>query len=356
MSNTKPDRDDRENQPENQEDQNVHDQSAGNAEEEDDWGTDDASDAEETGDNENDDDAGWRADRDGTASLHHRQATAEPPSNQGDQPGFDDLMTDDLEEEAKAEKAKAEKAQVEEAEADEDKDDGEDEDEDDDEDEHGEDDDESEDDEGEVSKSPRNQNAVTHGAFAQDHLRDEDPEEFERLCQSIRDDWTADGATQEQSALLLARAFRAVARLDRFAQEELTLAAESPRQSEVNSIADLAEMLKTTRHEIVASRIVGLLPDAVRQFLNANYPRSNFENARQWIAALTSAMPSILEVHTTAAVRERSDLTWRIGQAARMSDVFEKIIKLYDRLDACIDKRIRRLIELKTHIRVTRAD
>jgi hypothetical protein len=378
MSNNKPDRDDRETQPQHQEDQNIREQPAGNAEDDDDdWGINDASDVE-TGEDEHDDDADQRTDRDDTASPHHREATAEPPSDKGDQAELDELLIDDLEEEQsereerktrKAEEEETEEEEAEEEEAEEEEAEGEEaereeaeeeeaeEDENDDdenEEEEEKEKEEEEEDESEV-KHPRRQNAVKHGAFVKDLLPDEDPLEFERLHESLRDEWKPDGPTQEEAVLSLAHAYRAVHRLERFSAEELELTAESPLLNEVNLMIELTEILENKRREAVAREIVGQLPETVRQHLNRKYPRANFEDPQRWIAALVAAMPDLLEVHATAATREQADLTWRTGQAARRHEVFEKTTKLKERLDCRVDKCLRRLIDLKTHQRISKS-
>lgn len=151
----------------------------------------------------------------------------------------------------------------------------------------------------------------------QDPLPDEDPEEFDRQHESLRDEWKTDGATEEEAVLSLAYACRAVRRMERFIEEEIALATVSPLHNEVNVMLDLTEILENTKREIVARQVLGELPEAVRQFLNRTYPRGNFEKPQEWIAALVSAMPTLLEIHSTAATREQAQ---RGHGALRISD------------------------------------
>ncbi len=199
-------------------------------------------------------------------------------------------------------------------------------------------------------KSGGRNNATKHGAFAQDLvLADEDVEEFKQLHQSVIADWSPVGATEEHAVYILAQCLWANYRVERYHVNEMALIQKHQLQCEGDEIDSLAETLNNTEDEVVANRIIGLLPERYSKWLAREFLRSNYDDANSWIQALTSsAMPKIQEIHATAAVKERGSLQFQIDQAGRVRDLMEKKLKLDERVDSRTDKAIRRLAQLKT--------
>ena len=199
-------------------------------------------------------------------------------------------------------------------------------------------------------KSGGRNNATKHGAFAQDLiLADEDVEEFEQLHQSVIADWSPVGATEEHAVYILAQCFWASCRIERYHVNEMALIKKHRLQCECDEMHSLTKTLNNTKDEVVANRIIGLLPERYSKWLERKFPRSNYEDANSWIQALTSsAMPKIQEIHATAAVKERGSLQFQIDQAGRVRDLMEKKLKLDERVDSRTDKAIRKLVQLKT--------
>jgi hypothetical protein len=109
------------------------------------------------------------------------------------------------------------------------------------------------------------------------------------------------------------------------------------------------ETPNNTKDEVVANRIIGLLPERYSKWLERKFPRSNYDDANSRIQTLTSsAMPRIQEIHALAVVKERGSLQYKIDQAARVRDLMENKLKLDERVDSRTDKAIRRLAQLKT--------
>jgi hypothetical protein len=199
-------------------------------------------------------------------------------------------------------------------------------------------------------KSGGRNNATKHGAFAQDLvLADEDVEEFKQLHQSVIADWSPVGATEEHAVYILAQCLWANYRVERYHVNEMALIKKHRLQYECDEINSVAETLNNTEDEVVANRIIGLLPGRYSKWLARNFTRSNYDDANSWIQALTlTAIPKIQEIHATIAVKERESLQFQIDQAGRVRDLMEKKLKLDERVDSRTDKAIRRLAQLKT--------
>jgi hypothetical protein len=202
----------------------------------------------------------------------------------------------------------------------------------------------------EEGKSGGRNNATKHGAFAQDLiLADEDVQEFEQLHQSVIADWSPVGATEEHAVYILAQCLWANYRVERYHVNEMALIQKHRLQYECDEINSFTKTLNNAKDEMVANRIIGLLPERYSKWLARKFPRSNYDDANSWIQALTSsAMPKIQEIHAVAAVKERGSLQFKIDQAARVRDLMEKKLKLDERVDSRTDKAIRRLVQLKT--------
>jgi hypothetical protein len=199
-------------------------------------------------------------------------------------------------------------------------------------------------------KSGGRNNATKHGAFAQDLvLADEDVEEFKQLHQSVIADWSPVGATEEHAVYILAQCLWANCRIERYHVNEMALIQKHRLQCECDEINSVAKTLNNTEDEVVANRIISLLPGRYSKWLARNFTRSNYDDANSWIQALTlTAIPKIQEIHATVAVKERGSLQFQIDQAGRVRDLMEKKLKLDERVDSRTDKAIRRLAQLKT--------
>ena len=199
-------------------------------------------------------------------------------------------------------------------------------------------------------KSGGRNNATKHGAFAQGLvLADEDVEEFKQLHQSVIAEWSPVGATEEHAVYILAQCFWASCRIERYHVNEMALIQKHRLQCECDEMHSLAKTLNNTEDEVVANRIISLLPGRYSKWLARNFTRSNYDDANSWIQALKlTAIPKIQEIHATVAAKERGSLQFKIDQAARARDLMEKKLKLDERVDSRTDKAIRRLAQLKT--------
>ena len=189
-------------------------------------------------------------------------------------------------------------------------------------------------------------NARKHGGFAQD-LANENGEEFRQLHESLIAEWNPDPGTEEHAVLYLAQSIWVQRRVDRYHRREMALAKQCPVTNDRDQTLPLARSLKVADNEVVANRIIGLLPKKYRKWITRRVPRIKYHDAGSWIKALRLAMEHILECLATAEVYELNSLEFKIKRAARVRELMEAKIKLDERLGSRIDKAIKRIAQLK---------
>ena len=200
--------------------------------------------------------------------------------------------------------------------------------------------------EGKKRKPGGRNNARKHGAFAQD-LANENGEEFRQLHESLIAEWNPDPGTEEHAVLYLAQSIWVQRRVDRYHRREMALAKQCPIENDRDQTMTLARTLKVADNEVVANRIIGLLPKKYRKWITRRVPRIKYHDAGSWIKALRLAMEQILELLATAEVYELNSLEFKIKRAARVRELMEAKINLDERLGSRIDKAIKRIAQLK---------
>jgi hypothetical protein len=199
-------------------------------------------------------------------------------------------------------------------------------------------------------------NAFKHGAFSQDLiLPDEKREELEQLHESLIEEWKPKGALEEDTVLTLAQGIWLKRRVERFYHREATWAQEHPEEEELNVMDLFATALDATQSVEDAAGLIANLPKHYREWIETNLPQSKFINAQLWIRRLKSAIPNMITVHELSVMTERNSLRFKAEKAALLRELTAKKISLDERLDARIDKAIKRLAQLKTFKQIIEA-
>ena len=199
-------------------------------------------------------------------------------------------------------------------------------------------------------RSGRHKNAIKHGAYAQDcFLPGESGTSFDRLHQSLVDEWTPTGETENQLILTMARGHWNLRRAEEWGRDELLLVQELPRQRELELIKNVASRLAAgVKDATVVKCDIGLLRDQYRRYIDSEFPRSNYKDPLAWIDALrSSAMPFILEIQEHCVLLERHNLSWQTQQAERRRTVHEAILARQARIQANLEKTIKTLVQVK---------
>lgn len=192
-------------------------------------------------------------------------------------------------------------------------------------------------------------NAFKHGGFSQDLiLEDEASEDFEQLLQSLIDEWSPTGALEEDTVLTLAQSIWLKRRIERFYNEEATWVQQHEDEEQLWFVSEyfLKKLVGAEKIEDVTSLSLRL-PNMYREYIE-QFPRTNFDDDQSWIQSVKSNITKLMHVHDDIITDEYQTLSFKGKKAALLRDLTAKKISLDERLDARIDKAIKRLAQLKT--------
>jgi hypothetical protein len=194
-------------------------------------------------------------------------------------------------------------------------------------------------------------NALKHGAFAKTAiLRGEDPQEFQDLVSVLIVEWRPIGPTEEDAVLSIAKCVWRKRRMQRFIEAEAMNSEIDPSHTGYNEVATLrliASFIKENPEEsfarydqILASR---LSVDRYNK-LNQKFPQQNFASPSEWGQAVKNEITSVW----LPALGERGTKVLSVLSAATLlPELFKLELALDERLDAMIDRAIKRLIQTK---------
>lgn len=203
-----------------------------------------------------------------------------------------------------------------------------------------------------TSSAVKRPNAVKHGIFAATAiLPGEDPQEFARLHSDLIEEWAPVGATEEDAVLSIAKAVWRKRRLQKFLEVQVTRNlgdANHPSYDETLGLSLFAAVLQlrpATAFEEYAHDF--LRPDKIK-YLNKKFPRPNFSSTPEWAQALINEIRTVLVPASKAEdpqVEIYSEL--HLSAATVSGDLFKQELALDERLDAMIDRAVKRLIQTK---------
>jgi hypothetical protein len=184
-------------------------------------------------------------------------------------------------------------------------------------------------------------NAITHGAYAKDLiLPGESLREFNLKHRNLIEEWEPVGTLEEDTVLTLAKCLWQKSRADRFYLQELLWAQQHPDEELVNNAIWRAEVLGEIQTVEELNRI--------KEWLERGVPRANFKDEKSWLESFKSQMLDKLVQLRLVIIFEIESDKFRAAKAAKVRDLIAKKIALDEKLDACIDKAIKRLAQLKT--------
>jgi hypothetical protein len=193
-------------------------------------------------------------------------------------------------------------------------------------------------------------NAQKHGVFAQMAiLPGEDPKEFEKLHSDLTEEWAPVGAIEEDAVLRIAKAVWRKRRVQNFLAIQMLGNSCNPMHPSYSEIRGLGAFVAfmTTEPEVAFEEYAKrtLRTDKI-DYLKQKFPRSNFESASEWVQAVIDEIHSVLIPNSPDI--QGGDLVALARSAATFSDdVFNQELALDERLDAMIDRAVKRLIQIK---------
>ena len=196
-------------------------------------------------------------------------------------------------------------------------------------------------------------NAYKHGVFNQITIvPGENPKEFAALLADLVHEWKPDGPTEEDAVLSIAQAMWRKRRAQTFLGIQLLKNICNPRHPAYDEYINLtffAAYLRNkpeTAFEEYASRC--LQPDMIR-LLEQKFPRSNFKSTAEWTQAIIDEIETVL-IPERKPPRDRTlakIISSMRSAASFTDDLFNRELVLDERLDAMIDRAVKRLVQTK---------
>ena len=223
----------------------------------------------------------------------------------------------------------------------------------------------------------RRLNALKHGAFAAAPVSPgEDPREFEALYSDLIQEWKPVGATENEAVFSLANAMWRKRRARLFLEVGLiknSINVNHPSFDQSLGLLALAvAMMREPEKAFERYATATLRPDAIN-YLIEKFHRSKFESDSEWAQAIIEEINCVLLPRAMAEPSELPDLLRKLpleqrktdelrlvyrvhammekialfGGSAASGDLFEQERTLDERLDAMIDRAVKRLVQTK---------
>ena len=194
-----------------------------------------------------------------------------------------------------------------------------------------------------------NKNALKHGLFAEAViLPGEDEEEFKVLHDSLVEEWNPDGPTEEGAVMNIANAMWRKRRYNRFFRTKVGAFMEKQayRKKHREKVDEkLLQLLGAidSGESITEQNILEKLGWCFAEHFKTKLPRANYQSEESWKLALKEEIIELLE----NSLLKRTTDTEREGLLSDETLVSREAA-LDERIDAIIDKNIKRLGQSKT--------
>jgi hypothetical protein len=217
-------------------------------------------------------------------------------------------------------------------------------------------------------------NALKHGVYASAPIIEgEDPREFEALHAELREEWMPDGALEEDTVASIAMAIWRKRRAQEFLQVQLMTTifdVENRFFDEAIGFRAFATLINEKPEGAFEEASRFLRPNKI-DYLKKKFPPSHFKSPSEWAHAVINEIRTELLPAVTFKVPEapKGSKEWveLMDEAGRLqkkmaslhratfsSDLFEQELARHERLDAMIDRSIKRLIQIKSTKQILR--
>ena len=191
-------------------------------------------------------------------------------------------------------------------------------------------------------------NAITHGAFSSILILPwESKAEFAELYDELIDEWKPVGRTEHDAVLSIAKGIWRKRRMQAFLRNKLEKHTCDPKHEAYNE----AEMLRVLYHLIEMAPDTfetGLfgLPTQKANDLRRKFPRENFQSDSDWVKAVQHEIKSNL----LPAATRLGPIENCVNPSASVlftDEAIEHDIGIEERIDAMIDRAVKRLVQIK---------
>jgi hypothetical protein len=190
--------------------------------------------------------------------------------------------------------------------------------------------------------------ALKHGVFAKTAiLPGEDPQEFKKLHAAVVAEWRPNGPTQDDCVLTIAQGIWSKARLQKFLHATIEACVHDPGDplfDEGRALAQFYFVIQAAPDEFYQA--LSCLSKEHADHLRENFFQEKFKSNSEWLEATRN---EIYRVMLPKADRLQPPDDFLLCRSAHVAspDVLEKIATTSERIDATIDRAIKRLIQAK---------
>jgi hypothetical protein len=205
-----------------------------------------------------------------------------------------------------------------------------------------------------TKQTRRRPNATKHGIFSQQAvLPGEDPEEFLELYADLVAEWSPTGPTEEDAVLSIAHAIWRRRRLQNFRRlsvDRNSLDPNHPSYDEFSGLQAFLAALRTGREEAVEAVEERCLKPAMLNSLRQKFPSEDFPStAERAQAVIDDIEKQLLAEEQLRQVPGYGRYGLMAQTAATYTDeVVDKELTLDARLDAMMERAVKRLVQAKS--------
>jgi hypothetical protein len=205
-------------------------------------------------------------------------------------------------------------------------------------------------------------NAVTHGAFAKIAvLPGENTAEFDLLHSLLIREWSPVGITEQDAVLSIAKGIWCKLRAQKLLQARIDrcrLDPNHPLYDEAERVRTFLQIMENppflafieTEPELVEQMYdaisTRILPVHHAEHLRKTCPRTNFRSGSEWLRALRKEITSTLLASFDVLPEPPDHLLVRAAEFLT-PDVFKQELGVDERIDAMIDRAVKRLVQTK---------
>jgi ArsR family metal-binding transcriptional regulator len=96
------------------------------------------------------------------------------------------------------------------------------------------------------------------------------------------------------------------------------------------------------------NEVIADLPDIYKEWMERAIPRSEFKEEKNWIESVKSKILDMLVQHRLVVILQLESQEFKAFKAGEVRELTSKKIAVDERLDARIDRALKRLAQLKT--------
>jgi len=200
-----------------------------------------------------------------------------------------------------------------------------------------------------VDRSRKHPNALKHGVFSTvATLPGEDPERFAQLHSILIKEWNPVGPTEEDAVFSLAKSMWYKARLQNFLLAKIGACKRDTRHpafDPVGTFSGIAGVLEIDPDSL--DQYLKFLPKGLQEHLERKFSDDDFETISARARAIKNEIETVILPELTLFDKP-IELSFLEASDILTPDEFKNLIGLEERIDAMIDRAIKRLVHTKT--------